>query len=140
MKITTNNYLETKKFGENFAKKIHPGEIVCLYGNLGTGKTTFAQGLVKGFGVEKRVISPTFIIIRSYETPLKKKIYHVDLYRLKGEEDLDSTGLLDIINNDDSIIAIEWPEKMGKFLPKNRWEVRFEYIGQNKREITIDKS
>src|SRR5258708_7060996 len=94
--IITRDSEETKKLGEKFAKEILSEQKVCLspmilalYGNLGGGKTTFVQGLAKGLGIKKRIISPTFVIIRSYES----YFYHADLYRLRGEEDIEGTGL-----------------------------------------------
>jgi len=140
--IVTNDSQETQKAGEIFMKGILPEQgvsldrpiILALYGNLGAGKTTFVQGLAKGLGIKKRIISPTFVIIRSYEN-----LYHVDLYRLQNEQEIESTGLLDIMKNQNAIIAIEWPEKMGSLLPEKRWDVRFEYIGENNRRITVEK-
>lgn len=138
-KIISNSLEETENLANDFAKKIKEGEVMCLYGNLGAGKTTFTQNLIKSLGVKKRVISPTFIIIRSYKITTEKTFYHVDLYRLGGEKDLESTGLLDILKDKSAIIAIEWPEKMGSFIPKKRWEIKFKYIDENKREISFEK-
>lgn len=139
--IITNNSQETQKAGETFVKRIFPLSltepiILALYGNLGAGKTTFVQGLAKGLGIEKRIISPTFVIIRSYDVPF----YHVDLYRLENESQIENTGLLEILKKPNAIIAIEWPEKMGSLLPKKRLDVRFEYLEEEKRKITITNS
>jgi tRNA threonylcarbamoyladenosine biosynthesis protein TsaE len=142
-KVITNNSLETKKLAEDFAKKLNPGDIVCLFGNLGAGKTTFVQGLVKGLGIVKRIISPTFVIIRSYKINLKNTsqssymFYHVDLYRIHGEPDIESTGLIDILENKNAIIAIEWPEKMGSIIPTKRWEIKFNNLSGDDREINF---
>lgn len=125
---------ETKKIAEKFSKQLKPGDTICLYGNLGAGKTTFVQGLVTRLGIKKRVISPTFVIIRSY----LEVFYHVDLYRLNEERDIEGTGLLEILDEKSSIVAIEWPEKLGNFLPKRRWEVILNGIN-NKRVISIIK-
>ncbi len=148
--FTTSNE-ETKEFAGSFAKKLKAGDILCLYGNLGAGKTTFVQGLVKGLGVTKRIISPTFVIVRSYKLNLKSQIsnlksqnaainmfYHVDLYRLQSEKDMASTGLSDIMQDKNAIIAIEWPEKMGLLIPKKRWEIKFENMGEDKRKISFE--
>lgn len=72
-KYITNSSEETKKIAENFAKKLKGGDIVALYGELGSGKTTFVQGLAKGLGIKKRIISPTFIIVRSYKIEFKSQ-------------------------------------------------------------------
>ena len=105
-----------------------------MYGELGAGKTTFAQGLAKGLGIKRRVISPTFIIIRSYEN---EKFYHVDLYRIENETDIKELGIKEILKNSKNIVAVEWPEKIEKLIPRNRIETYFEYIDENRRKITI---
>lgn len=154
METITTSVDQTQTIAEDFAKTVHAGDSILLYGNLGAGKTTFVQGFVKGLGIKKRIISPTFIIVRSYALKVKsqklkvkntiqnskmdQRFYHVDLYRLRGEKDLQSTGLTEILQDAKSIIAIEWPEKMGNKIPQKRWEVRIEYIEENQRKITIN--
>ena len=133
--ITTNNTEETKQLAQEFAKTLSLPAIVTLTGNLGAGKTTFVQGLAVGLGIEKKVNSPTFLLIKKYSLD-KKNLYHVDLYRLSSEEDVVGTGLLDILQEKDSIVVIEWAEKMGKYLPNNRIDVQFEYIDEGRRKIT----
>src|SRR3990167_10169634 len=89
MEIFTENANETKKFGREFSAFLKGGETICLSGDLGSGKTTFVQGLAKRFGIE-RIISPTFILMRTYKIDDKyqkggiKYLYHLDLYRLEG--------------------------------------------------------
>lgn len=140
-KFITTSAQETQHLAETFAKKLSGGTIVLLYGDLGAGKTTFTQGLAKGLGVEKRIISPTFVIIRTYVVRNResKFFYHVDLYRLEKESEIEGTGLLDIIKQENAIVVIEWPEKLGSYLPKKRWEVKFTPLGEDKREITVEK-
>ena len=142
--IQTNSYQETQKIGEDFAKELHAGDILCLYGDLGAGKTTFMQGLAKGLAITHRIISPTFIIVRRYEIKRAKSeelrvknLYHIDLYRTETEDDLKGLGIPEILEQKDAIIAIEWPEKMGELLPKKRWELRFEWMDENKRKVAI---
>lgn len=138
MKVTTNNFKETQQIGKEFGKQLLPGDCVLLYGNLGAGKTTFVQGLAQGLGITRRIISPTFVILRSYEVS-QNMFYHVDLYRLETAKDTESIGLFDILKIQKNIVAIEWPEKLGNSLPKKRWEVRCEYVDDEKRSITITK-
>ena len=138
--LVTNSSNETEKAGFNFAKKLQIGDVVCLYGNLGNGKTTFIKGLAKGLGIKHRIISPTFIIVRSYDFEFQQEdaiFYHADLYRLSSENDLEQVGLSDILKEKNKIIAIEWSEKLGKFMPKNRWEIYFKVLDNDKREIKI---
>lgn len=141
--VTTNSFKETQKVAEKLVKTLKGGEVLCLYGDLGHGKTTFVQGLAKGLGVERRVNSPTFIIMRTYEKNIKhvsshiKFLYHVDLYRINSEQDIIDLGLYDIMNKQDNIVVIEWPEKMGRALPEKRIDIKFEYIDEESRKISI---
>lgn len=148
----TNNFEETRRIAEEFVKsdlgKSDSAMVVCLYGDLGFGKTTFVQGMAKGLGIEKKILSPTFIILRSYEIKAKsqtpnitaqnlKTFYHVDLYRLNSEEEILDLGLLDILQNPENIVAIEWPEKMGSLLPEKHIKIRIEYLENDRRKIII---
>ena len=147
-KIHTNSAEETQNTGSLFAKKLTGGDIILLYGNLGAGKTTFVQGIAKGLGITKRIISPTFIIIRSYELPKNqkaKRFYHIDLYRTETDDDLKGLGIDEILSDKEAIVAIEWPEKLGTFLPKKNlpagrqgWEIRFTDDTNNSRDVTIN--
>lgn len=138
-KNITKSAEETIKIAENLAKKIKPGDFIALFGELGGGKTTFTQGLVKGLNIKKRIISPTFIIIREYDIPGKNyKFYHIDLYRINMEDyEVSELGLSEILEEGKGIVVVEWAEKMGKFLPKKRKEIYFKYLSENRREITI---
>ncbi|MBI4096407.1 MAG: tRNA (adenosine(37)-N6)-threonylcarbamoyltransferase complex ATPase subunit type 1 TsaE [Candidatus Levybacteria bacterium] len=141
--MKTNNFEETQKLGENFARSLlaRPQRgplIIALYGDLGSGKTTFVQGIAKGLGIKKRIISPTFIMVRSYKLGVVS-FYHIDLYRVESEKDIEGLGIEEIINNRNNIVVIEWAEKMGRLLPKNRIDVRFEYVAENRRLIIIKR-
>jgi tRNA threonylcarbamoyladenosine biosynthesis protein TsaE len=149
MQKVTESFEETQAFAEEFAKSLHGGEVLCLYGDLGYGKTTFVQGLGKGLGVARHVNSPTFLIMRSYRITgnsqqltsndsHEKMLYHVDLYRLEHEQEIRDIGLLDLMHDPDTIVVIEWPEKLGKLLPEKRTNITFEYINEDKRKITIE--
>ena len=123
------------------AKTINSQAIICLYGDLGCGKTTFTQGFAGYFGI-KRIISPTFVIIKKYQvSSIKyqaiKTIYHIDLYRLENVEEIKAVGLEEIINDKNAIVIIEWAERMGELLPKNRIDIKFRYVGENEREIIV---
>lgn len=136
--IITNSYEETQKLGADFARKINSVSVLALHGDLGSGKTTFIQGLAKGLGIQNKIISPTFIIMRTYEIN-PKTFYHVDLYRIKDEKDITELGLIELMQDTQNIFAIEWPEKIEKILPKKRIDIFFEYIDENKRKIIIGK-
>ncbi|MBF8249749.1 MAG: hypothetical protein HW400_350 [Candidatus Levybacteria bacterium] len=139
--MKSNNFAETQKLGRDFAKTLKKGDLVCLYGDLGSGKTTFTQGLAEGLGIKQRITSPTFIIVRCYElqTPAFAKasagkqnlklFYHVDLYRVESEKDLEGLGIEEIINNKNNIVVIEWAEKLKNYLPRTQCPVR-QSVGQ----------
>ncbi|MBI5465102.1 tRNA (adenosine(37)-N6)-threonylcarbamoyltransferase complex ATPase subunit type 1 TsaE, partial [Candidatus Gottesmanbacteria bacterium] len=111
--------------------------VLALYGELGSGKTTFVQGLAQGLKIKKRIISPTFVFIRPYAISHKQyTFYHIDLYRIEKLEDTRGLGLEEILDNPTNIIAIEWAEKIGNILPKKRIDVKFEILGENGRRIT----
>lgn len=134
----TSSFEETQNLGKELAKTLKGGELVALYGNLGGGKTTFVQGLAIGLGIKRRIISPTFIIIRSYKTLINKKnknFFHVDLYRTETLDDLRGLGIDEIIDNSNNIIVVEWAEKMKDLLPRKRIDIYFEYLDENKRKI-----
>ncbi len=143
--IQTNSFEETRKVGEEFTSHLSAGDVICLKGDLGAGKTTFMQGLAKGLGITQRIISPTFIILRKYEITLNnqplpvKYLYHIDLYRTETQDDIKGLGLPEILQETDAIIAIEWSEKLGSLLPKKRWEIAFEWISETQRKIIINK-
>lgn len=131
--IKTKNARETQKFGEEFAAKIKDGGVVFLYGELGAGKTTFVQGVAKGLGISRRIVSPTFIIVRQYGN-----FYHIDLYRLNDQREIEALGLQELWQNPKNIILIEWPEKLKTILPKRRWELKFKSEGENEKEIKYE--
>lgn len=135
--MITDNYQKTQSLGEEFAKKLTGGEVVALHGNLGGGKTTFTQGIAKGLGIKKRIISPTFVIVRTYKIGFKN-FYHIDLYRVQSKNDIEGLGIEEILGNPENIVVIEWAERLGNLLPKQRIDVYFEYIDAEKRKITYD--
>lgn len=140
-KFITTDFTQTQKLGLDFAKKFRGGEVIALYGDLGSGKTTFMQGLAKGLGIERNIISPTFIILRTYKTGPRtrdkgiEELHHLDLYRIENETQAVDVGLMELLNDSRNIVAIEWPDKIENMLPANRISIYFTYLGDNKRQI-----
>ena len=134
----SNSKEETQAFAENFSKDLQTGDFLAFYGDLGSGKTTFIQGLARGLGIKKRIISPTFIILRHYNLT-QGNFYHVDLYRTESKHDLLGIGLDQIIQDPNSIVALEWAEKMGDLMPQKRIEIRLKYLNNQQREISIKR-
>ena len=150
MEIITNNSNQTKKLGGFLAKKLKRGTrkralVLGLKGDLGGGKTTFLQGFAKGLGIKQKILSPTFLIMKRFElknTTIKQfsNFYHFDCYRINKSKEILDLGFKTIISNPKNIVAIEWAEKIKKFLPKNTTWINFEFVDKNKREIKISKN
>lgn len=137
--MTSKTVEETHKMAQNLGKDVTDGGVICLYGDLGSGKTEFTKGLAEYFGIDKFSIkSPTYTYIRKYETP-KLHFYHIDLYRLERIDDLLAMEIEEIMRVNKNIIVIEWADKMSEILPEKRIDVNFKYLNENEREIQIDK-
>lgn len=108
--------------------------ILALQGDLGSGKTTFVQGLAKALNIKKRITSPTFVIMKRF-----KNFYHFDCYRIDRPEEILELGWQEIINNPKNIVVIEWPEKIKKFLPKQTHFLKFKFITETHREVKLLK-
>jgi tRNA threonylcarbamoyladenosine biosynthesis protein TsaE len=127
--LTTHGREETLAWGRRIAARIRRGDVVALYGDLGSGKTVFAQGLCAGLGVAQDVTSPTFTIIQEYTGPMR--IFHVDLYRIGSWMELEELGMPSILEEAD-VAIVEWAEKAEPILPAQRFSVRLEYLGKGK--------
>lgn len=134
--LISNSEKDTKEIAADLAKKITSG-IIALSGDLGTGKTIFAQGFAKGLGIKEKIISPTFVLIRQHKIPTKDNIlYHIDLYRLEDNIHVKELGLDEILSNHKNIVLIEWAEKLRE-LPKETIKITIKKQSVNKREISI---
>lgn len=124
MQKTTISEQETKQFGIELAQKLHGGDILCLYGDLGAGKTALTKGLALGLGIEDEITSPTFTLMNIYEISNKQlaisNLVHLDTYRLKDEEELVDIGVEDYLGAPDTICVVEWPEKIERLLKNIR--------------------
>ncbi|SFM41462.1 tRNA (adenosine(37)-N6)-threonylcarbamoyltransferase complex ATPase subunit type 1 TsaE [Thermodesulforhabdus norvegica] len=129
---------ETVDLGRSIGKMLRPGDVLALWGSLGAGKTTFTRGVARGIGIPEDIpiTSPTFTLINEYEGPLK--LYHIDLYRVASEDDLETLPLREILYGA-GVSVIEWPEKIGGYLPHCRWDVRFEIVDDERRRITVER-
>lgn len=136
--VITTDYADTQKLGEQFAATLQTGDVVALHGDLGSGKTTFTQGLAKGLGITSRILSPTFLIMRTYQLPADPgNFIHADLYRTNGELDVKGIGLDALILSGEHIVIVEWPEKITSLLPTQTKHVTFEYLEDDKRSINF---
>lgn len=140
-KILTAGEAETFAFAKEFASRLAPGDVVCLSGDLGVGKTVFTKGVCDFFGVEDLVNSPTFTIVNEYSGKGGAVIYHFDMYRIDDEDELIEIGFDDYLNAG-ALCLIEWPEKTPDSLPTRRYTVtisRAQEAGDDARIITIEE-
>lgn len=134
----TNSLEETEKVAIEFAKSLKKGDAIFLHGELGAGKTAFVSFVAKTLGVRTRINSPTFTVLRSHKTQDNLPFYHIDLYRLDNDKEIENVGVYDLVKNSDGIIFIEWAEKMnGVMFPA--FDINIKTTGETKREITIIK-
>jgi len=133
----TKNEEETKELAKKVAEKVKKGGVVCLFGDLGTGKTTFTKGFAQALGIDSFSIkSPTYTYIRDYELG-KNHLYHVDLYRLETVDELLLQEIEEFLINKNNIMIIEWADKLKDHLPKDRIDICLEYLDENSRKVTI---
>jgi tRNA threonylcarbamoyladenosine biosynthesis protein TsaE len=126
---------ETIALGETLARRLPPKAVVLLIGNLGAGKTTLAKGIVKGLGAAapEEVSSPTFTLIHEYSPTC----YHIDLYRLDREREVETLGLEEIFEKE-AVVLIEWGERFGSLMPAKRIEINIEPKADEIREIRFE--
>jgi tRNA threonylcarbamoyladenosine biosynthesis protein TsaE len=126
----------TQTLGEQLGECLQAGDVVCLYGELGSGKTVLAKGLATGLGVshESVVRSPSFVLIHRYEG--RVPVYHADLYRLDGPADIDDIGLRDLLGAE-GVAVIEWADKLEAALPVARLDVMLQHVDAETRRIVL---
>ena len=132
----TNSPEETEELGLKLAKSLKGGEVVAFRGGLGMGKTCFTRGLARGLGFKGDVTSPSFALINEFIGG-RLPLYHFDMYRISGWEDLYSTGFFDYIEQG-GVIAAEWSENIENALPESTVTVTFVRLDDNKREVTVN--
>ena len=127
---------ETIKLGERLARKLKPGSVVALIGELGSGKTTLVKGIAMGLGVKnsRYVNSPSFVIIKEYKG--KIPLYHFDVFRLSNLSELDTLSFEEYFYGN-GICVVEWADKIMKLLPRKYTEIKIKIIKDNSRKITI---
>ena len=142
MEFITQSAEETKDVGRKVAAGLKKqGGVVALVGDLGSGKTTFVQGFARGLGIEGRVISPTFILVREYD--FKGRVFlHLDLYRLEKdvEDEVRMLGVEDLWGRKGNIAVVEWAEKIKDLIPEGSTWIYFENLGEDRRRIRIKEN
>jgi tRNA threonylcarbamoyladenosine biosynthesis protein TsaE len=133
----THSAEETTELGRRLAAELGPPKLVILRGELGAGKTTLIKGIAEGFQAasQENVTSPTFTLIHEYRGP-GVNVYHVDLYRVDTQRELDTLGLDDLFG-ENSVVLIEWGEKFSRFLRERDAEISIERLGENDRKVVV---
>ena len=137
---------QTRKLGKFLAKELLKSKTekalaLGLEGDLGGGKTTFLQGFAEGAGIKKKILSPTFVILRKFRIKnLRfKNFYHIDCYRIQKPKEVLELGFKEIISSPQNIVAVEWVDKINRFLPKKSLVLRFQFVNKNTRKICLTK-
>ena len=131
-KITTHSEEETIEIAENFESEKFPNMIICLDGDLGSGKTIFTKGIAMALGIKENITSPTFTIVKEYDGELP--LYHMDVYRLDGNTD--GVGIEEYFNKG-GVVVIEWANTIKDILPEERLEIKIKSLDENKRMLII---
>lgn len=129
--------LQTARIGERLGELIEAGDIVCLAGELGAGKTCLAQGIAAGWGATEAATSPTFTLVRELRRPGDGALlYHIDLYRIESDDEARLLGLSDLLDGR-AACAIEWPERAGDLVPGACLRIRLDAIDETRRRLTF---
>ncbi len=132
-KYTSKSIEDTMELAENIESEKFPGMVVCLIGELGSGKTVFVKGFAKSLGIEETITSPTFNLIKEYNNS-EMPLYHMDVYRLEG--DASNLGLEDYFNKE-ATCMIEWADLITDYLPEERLEIKFKVIDEDTRVLIL---
>lgn len=141
LKILSSSPRETVLVASALGRNLEGGEVIALFGRFGAGKTTFLKGLARSLGIRKKIKSPSFTILQAYDIKKgrAKKFYHFDLYRLKAARELEELGFAETLSDRGGIVAIEWPGRVKKFLPKKTIVINLAFTRKpNERIIELE--
>ena len=135
---------ETRLLGRDFGNTLSPRTLICFRGDLGAGKTTFIQGILRACGARPPFVSPTFILMKEYDldTPTAngiRRVYHADAYRMERAEDFEKIGFTEWCADPEGIVLLEWPERIESLLPAVRTEISLSLKADDEtaREVTL---
>ena len=132
-KVTTRSEFETIEIAQNFESEKFPNMIICLNGELGSGKTVFTKGIANALGIDESITSPTFTIIKEYDGELP--LYHMDVYRLEGN--VSGIGIEEYFTKG-GVVVIEWADTIKEYLPSERLDIKFKILDENKRVLIME--
>lgn len=127
---------QTRRFGMHLGMLVAPGDVVLLHGDLGAGKTHFTQGIAEGLGITEVVRSPTFTLVNEYHEG-RLPLYHIDLYRLEGDEEIATIGLDEYLDGD-GVVVVEWPEKGENWLPREAFHLYLTHVNDLRRSLRME--
>lgn len=137
----THSAEETKDLGKKLALEIAPGTLVCLTGDLGSGKTTFTQGFLEGVGADRPYVSPTFVIMKQYDLPALvngiEHVYHADAYRVEAK-DFVALGFAEWRADQQGVVILEWPERVQELIPSHARKISFTWKSECEREVVFE--
>jgi tRNA threonylcarbamoyladenosine biosynthesis protein TsaE len=136
--IYSHNPAHTRELGRKLGALLRPGDLLCLQGDLGAGKTTLTQGLAEGWGSRDAVSSPTFVMVNQYRAADDTPLYHMDAYRIESLPEAEQLGLDDMLAV--GALILEWPERIEPILPQERLWLTLSHQGENERQITLRAS
>jgi len=128
---------QTRRLGERFGELLHTGEVVCLSGDLGSGKTTFVSGVARGWGALEPATSPTFVLVNEYPRADGLRLWHMDCYRLNSGAEALALGFEDWLS-DEGALLIEWPERVLEILPPERLTINLRWVDVEKRAFRLE--
>ena len=137
--VTSQSDAQTEELAAQLAERLEAGDVLALDGALGAGKTSFVRGLARGLGIDPaRVSSPTYIICHVYERADGAQLIHIDAYRIGSDDELESVGWQEMLDERRGIIVVEWADRIADALPENIIRIHFEHLSENERRITIE--
>ncbi len=133
--FTSSSPAQTQRIGSRLGELLRPGDLICLHGDLGTGKTTLVQGMARGWGSARAARSPTFVLVHEYKRADGKVLYHLDAFRLKPGE---GPGLEIDSALEGGAMVVEWPERIGEMLERDRVHVEMRWIDDTRRNLRFE--
>jgi tRNA threonylcarbamoyladenosine biosynthesis protein TsaE len=138
MEFISRSAEQTRRVGLRLGALLRQGDIVHLDGDLGSGKTTFVQGVARGWGSLDPVSSPSFVLVNVYRKANGGQLYHLDAYRLAGPADVDDLDIEDLLNT--GPLVVEWAERVRQALPADALRIRFKWVDENQRDLVFSAS